>query len=94
MKVSLLARRLVTLIPALVILAVGIDPTWALVLSQVLLSLGIPLAIIPLVYYTSKKDVMGTYADPKWLLAINIVAAFLIVALNLGLLVLSIAGIG
>lgn len=93
-KVSLLARRLVTLIPALVILAVGIDPTWALVLSQVLLSLGIPLAIIPLVYYTSKKDVMGTYADPKWLLAINIVAAFLIVALNLGLLVLSIAGIG
>lgn len=94
MKVSLLIRRLVTLIPALVILAVGIDPTWALVLSQVLLSLGIPLAIIPLVYYTSKKDVMGTYADPKWLLAINIVAAFLIVALNLGLLVLSIAGIG
>lgn len=93
-KVPLLARRLVTLIPALVILAVGIDPTWALVLSQVLLSLGIPLAIIPLVYYTSKKDVMGTYADPKWLLAINIVAAFLIVALNLGLLVLSIAGIG
>lgn len=93
-KVPLLARRLVTLIPALVILAVGIDPTWALVLSQVLLSLGIPLAIIPLVYYTSKKNVMGTYADPKWLLAINIVAAFLIVALNLGLLVLSIAGIG
>ncbi len=92
--VPLLARRLVTLIPALVILAIGFEPTWALVLSQVLLSLGIPFALIPLVVYTSRRDIMGEFADPKPLLAINIIVAGLIIALNLGLLVLSFTGAG
>lgn len=93
-RVPLLARRVVTLIPGLAILAFGFDPTWALVLSQALLSLGIPFALLPLVIYTSKKDLMGQFADPKWLLAINIVVAALIVALNLGLLVLLGLGMG
>lgn len=93
-RVPLLARRVVTLIPGLAILALGFDPTWALVLSQALLSLGIPFALLPLVIYTSKKDIMGSFADPKWLLAINILVAALIIALNLGLLVLLVLGIG
>ena len=85
---------MVTLIPGLVILAFGFDPTWALVLSQALLSLGIPFALLPLVIYTSKRDIMGPFADPKWLLAINILVAALIIALNLGLLALLALGIG
>ena len=85
---------MVTLIPGLAILALGFNPTWALVLSQALLSLGIPFALLPLVIYTSKKTIMGSFADPKWLLAINIVVAALIVALNLGLLVLLMLGMG
>ena len=55
----LLVRRLVTLIPALVILAIGVDPSRALVFSQVVLSFGIPFALIPLVRLTSNRALMG-----------------------------------
>ncbi|MGO8608997.1 divalent metal cation transporter, partial [Rhizobium johnstonii] len=65
-RVPLLARRLVTLIPALLLLAVGADPTQALVLSQVVLSFGIPFALIPLVALTAKPDVLGTYRNRWW----------------------------
>ncbi|WP_242091209.1 divalent metal cation transporter, partial [Microbacterium lacticum] len=51
-RVPMLARRLVTLVPAIAILAAGVDPTWALVLSQVVLSFGIPFALVPLVALT------------------------------------------
>lgn len=93
-RVPLLVRRVVTLIPGLAILALGFDPTWALVLSQALLSLGIPFALLPLVIYTSRREIMGTFVDPKWLLTINIAVAGLIIALNLGLLVLLALGLG
>ena len=62
-RVPLLARRLVTLIPALVILAIGFDPTLALVLSQVVLSFGIPFALIPLVALTAQADVLGPFRN-------------------------------
>jgi manganese transport protein len=62
-KVPLLARRAVTMIPALVVLAVGMNPTSALVLSQVVLSFGIPLALIPLVVLTSRRAVMGVHVN-------------------------------
>ncbi len=62
-RVPLLARRLVTLIPALVILAVGFDPTLALVLSQVVLSFGIPFALIPLVALTARREVLGRFRN-------------------------------
>ena len=63
-SVPLLVRRLVTLIPALVILAVGVDPSRALVLSQVVLSFGIPFALIPLVRLTSDRDPDGRGHQP------------------------------
>jgi manganese transport protein len=62
-KVPVLVRRAVTLIPALVVLAIGVSPTGALVLSQVVLSFGIPLALIPLVILTGRRDVMGKFAN-------------------------------
>jgi manganese transport protein len=91
-RVPILVRRAVTLIPALAVLAAGIDPTYALVLSQVLLSIGIPFALIPLIRLTGDRRVMGGFADrmPVRLLAWTVAA--LIVALNVVLIVLTISG--
>ena len=91
-RIPLFARRVITLIPALVILGVGIDPTWALVLSQVFLSFGIPFALVPLLRLTSDRTVMGESANSRlvrWVLATIVL---LVVALNLALIVLTIIG--
>lgn len=89
-KVPLVARRAVTLVPALVILAVGAEPTWALVISQVLLSFGIPMAIIPMIVLTGKTEVMGKYADRLLTKFSAVLVAALIVALNFFLVYLTI----
>jgi manganese transport protein len=91
-KVPLLARRLVTLIPALVILAIGFDPTVALVLSQVVLSFGIPFALIPLVALTAKADVLGGYRNRLWTTIAGIAASVFLIALNAILLWLVLTG--
>ena len=52
-RIPILLRRLITMVPGLVVLGVGIDPTWALILSQVILSVGIPFALVPLVAMTA-----------------------------------------
>ena len=75
-------RRLVTMTPALVVLAIGVDPSRALVLSQVVLSFGIPFALIPLVLLTRRADVMGALANRRVTTAAAGVVAALIVALN------------
>jgi len=89
-RVPLLARRVVTLIPAVIILALGVDPTWALVLSQVFLSLGIPFAMIPLLRLTGSRSVMGDRADARWVRVLGGAVAGLVVALNLTLVVLTV----
>jgi manganese transport protein len=72
--------------PALLVLAVGVDPTRALVLSQVVLSFGIPFALVPLVLLTRRADVMGPLVNkPVTTLAAGVVAA-VVIALNLFLL--------
>ena len=91
-RVPLLARRLVTLIPALVILAAGVDPTLALVLSQVVLSFGIPFALIPLVVLTAKRDVLGGYRNRVWTTAAGVAASIFLIALNAILLWLVLSG--
>lgn len=86
-RIPLFLRRVATLIPALIIIALGIDPTKALVLSQVVLSFAIPFAIIPLVKVTSERKLMGNYVNGSattimaWLITGAIIAlnAFLIV---------------
>jgi manganese transport protein len=62
-RIPLAVRRAITMIPALVVLAAGMNPTSALVLSQVVLSFGIPFAVIPLVSLTGRRDVMGNYVN-------------------------------
>ena len=91
-RVPVVVRRAVTIIPALAILWWGAEPTWALVISQVILSFGIPLAIIPLAYYTRTTAVMGSFADGRVLRIISTVIAGLIVCLNLALVVLTLTG--
>jgi len=85
-NISVLLRRLVTMIPALVVLAVGVNPTDALILSQVVLSFGIPLALIPLVMLTMRRDVMGEHVNKRVTTLIGIALAALITALNLFLI--------
>ena len=86
-RVPLLARRAVTMTPALVVLAIGVSPTAALVLSQVILSFGIPLALIPLVLLTSRREVMGVHVNSALTTILAWGAALLISALNVFLLV-------
>lgn len=91
-SVPLMVRRVVTLIPALVVIGVGVDPTLALVLSQVVLSIGIPFALIPLAVLTSRRSVMGAFANPLGLRIAAGVVSVLIVTLNVTLLVLTVLG--
>lgn len=91
-RVPLLARRLVTLIPALVILAVGVDPTLALVLSQVVLSFGIPFALIPLVALTAKAEVLGRFRNRVITTVAGVAASVFLIALNAILLWLVLSG--
>lgn len=91
-RVPLIARRLITLIPALVVLAIGVDPTWALVLSQVVLSFGIPFAIIPLGRLTGDRELMGEFVDGLPLRVSALIASVLIVVLNLALIALLFTG--
>jgi manganese transport protein len=92
MRIPLLTRRVVTLIPALIILAIGVEPTWALVISQVFLSLGIPFAMIPLLRLTGSRAVMGDRVDGRWMRVLGFVIASLVVVLNAALVVLTVSG--
>jgi manganese transport protein len=88
----LLLRRLVTLIPALAILAIGVDPSRALVLSQVVLSFGIPFALIPLVRLTSDRTLMGEDTNHRITTALGWTVATLITLLNVVLIYLTVTG--
>jgi len=90
--IPLALRRLVTMTPALIVLAVGLNPSRSLVLSQVVLSFGIPFALIPLVRLTSLRELLGESANRWWTTVLASIAAVLLVALNATLLVLVISG--
>jgi manganese transport protein len=85
-RIPLFLRRAITLAPALIVLGVGIDPTDALVGSQVVLSFGIPFALIPLVLLGRRPELMGSLVNPRWLTALVSVLSGLIIALNVFLL--------
>jgi len=85
-RIPLFLRRAITLAPALVVLAIGLNPTDALVGSQVVLSFGIPFALVPLVMIASRREVMGDLVNPGWLTAVVGVLAAMIISLNVFLL--------
>lgn len=93
-RIPLLTRRLVTLVPALALLATDVSPTWLLVLSQVVLSFGIPFALIPLVRVTSDRALMGEHRNGTATRVVAWGVALAIVALNVALLALTLSGVG
>lgn len=90
--IPLALRRSITMAPALIVLAIGVNPTDALIISQVVLSFGIPFALVPLVLLTRRVDVMGVLVNKRvTTLAASFVAG-LIIALNIFLLVSIVGG--
>jgi len=85
-RIPLMLRRAVTMIPAITVLAVGMNPTKILVLSQVVLSFGIPLALVPLVMLTGRRDVMGVHVNRRLTMILAWTCAGVISALNVFLL--------
>lgn len=79
-------RRVVTMTPAMVVIMIGLDPTRTLVISQVVLSFGLPFAIIPLVMFTSRADIMGDLVNRRITTILAGLIAAIIVALNVYLL--------
>jgi manganese transport protein len=79
-------RRTVTMLPALIVIFLGLDPTSVLVFSQVLLSFGLPFAVIPLVMFTSKKEIMGVLINQKRTTVMATIVTGLIILLNVYLL--------
>jgi len=85
-RIPIFVRRAVTMLPAFVVIGIGVDPSRTLVISQVVLSFGIPFALIPLVIFTSKRDLMGVLVNHPVTTAAAAIVAGLISALNVFLL--------
>lgn len=91
-RIPLIARRLVTLVPALAIISLGLDPTLSLVISQVVLSFGIPFALVPLVALTARAGVLGRWRNHWATTAAGIAASAFLITLNGVLLWLVLTG--
>jgi len=86
-RIPLFVRRAVTMAPALTVLALGLPPTDSLVISQVVLSFGIPFALVPLIMVTRRRDIMGAFVNHRLTTAVASAVAALIIGLNAYLLV-------
>jgi manganese transport protein len=93
-QIPLFVRRIVTMIPAFVVIALGLNPSRTLVLSQVVLSFGIPFALIPLVIFTSRRDLMGVLVNRRMTIVAAIFVAALISGLNVFLLAKTFGALG
>jgi manganese transport protein len=85
-RIPLLVRRLVTMVPAFVVVALGVNATNALVISQVVLSIVLPVPMISLVMFTRRRDIMGAFANSRLTDALAILGTAIILALNAVLL--------
>ncbi len=82
-KIKVWIRRLVTIAPSMAVILIGLDPTRTLVLSQVVLSFGLPFALVPLIVFTRRKSVMGTLVNTPFVTALACMVAALILTLNI-----------
>ncbi|MEZ5852915.1 MAG: Nramp family divalent metal transporter [Hyphomicrobiaceae bacterium] len=85
-RIPIWLRRLITMAPAFIVVAIGVNATQALVLSQVVLSLALPLPMIATVYFTSRRDIMGEYVNSRPIRWLAIMGAFIVLSLNIVLL--------
>ncbi len=86
-QIPIFARRAITMIPALIVIGIGFNPTRVLVLSQVFLSFGIPFALVPLYFFTGNRDLMGTLVNRRPTMVAAGLVTIVIIALNVYLLV-------
>jgi manganese transport protein len=91
-QIPIWVRRLVTMVPSLVVIAMGLDPTRTLVASQVVLSFGLPFAIVPLILFTRRRDLMGELVNSAFTTGLAAMVTVLIVVLNGYLLYETLAG--
>jgi len=91
-QIPLWLRRVITMLPAFVVIWLGLDPTRVLVLSQVVLSFGIPFALVPLLIFTGSKRLMGELVNSRLTILAGWLIATLIIGLNLYLLFDTFAG--
>ncbi len=85
-RIALFLRRAITMAPSLIVLAIGVDPSTTLVISQVVLSFGIPFALVPMVLLTRRADIMGPLVNRRATTALASLVAALIISLNAFLL--------
>lgn len=85
-RIPVLARRLITIAPTIGILMAGFDPVRVLILSQVVLTAGLPFALVPLVILTSRKGIMGTLVNQRVTTAVAVLITLAVVALDVVLL--------
>jgi manganese transport protein len=81
-RIPLFVRRAITMAPSLIVLAIGVDPSTTLVISQVVLSFGIPFALVPMVLLTRRPDIMGALVNRRLTTTVASVVAALIICLN------------
>jgi manganese transport protein len=81
-SIPLMTRRLITILPSLVVLAANVEPTLVLILSQVVLSFGIPFALIPLIHMTASRSVMGEFVNSRVLSLLGAVIATVVIGMN------------
>ena len=81
-RIPIIVRRLVTMIPAFVVVWFGVNSTNALIVSQVVLSIALPAPVIALILFTRRKDIMGAFANSRLTNVAAIVGAILILTLN------------
>jgi manganese transport protein len=91
-RVSVFVRRLITMIPALIVIAAGADTLRTLIASQVVLSLVLPFAVVPLVWLTSRRDVMGDLVNGPVVRVLAISVSVIVIAMNVVLLVVTASG--
>jgi manganese transport protein len=91
-EIPIWLRRLITMVPSLIVITIGLDPTRTLVLSQVVLSFALPMAVIPLVLFTARRDIMGVLVNRRVTTMLAALTAAVILTLNLYLLYTIFAG--
>jgi manganese transport protein len=85
-RIPVWVRRLVTMIPAFVVVALGVNATSALVVSQVVLSLALPLPMVALLIFTGRRDIMGAFTNSRFIAALAIAGTVIVLALNMVLI--------
>jgi manganese transport protein len=93
-RIPIWLRRLVTMVPAFVVVALGVNATSALVISQVVLSIALPLPMISLIIFTGRKDVMGKFANNVLTRIVAVAATAAVLGLNIVLIVQTLSGAG